>query len=561
MQRAANAAHRRTLAAPSVVVMVAALMPAVRAYTQADLPTFSPPQALAGADGGTEPRVSIGRDDHRWVITNRHGTAVVYGSADRGATWQSTPGVPAGQMTPTIDTDIVTTSTGRLVTVELDGAAISFVVSYSDDGGRTWTASQGFARLADQDRPWLATGPADPVTHQPRVYLLMHNLASGAVTHNMFVFTSTDGGATFGPPVPITLPGTQAWLDLQCADSGGPSGLAVNQENGRVYAFWGARSSQLGGCGASLPPNPFEINVVAATRAWVATSPDGSLGSWTQSIAVDDSDRGHITGMQLSPGAIDRAGNVYVVYPESPNTYPDYSGAAIRVRWAPPDLSRWSAPITIAPQAQPGNILAHIVAGDPGKFDVAWFAGVARGNGETPVWFETVAQVLDGMTAHPTVTTERLSDLPLYRGTASQMMGACAPPGPVQGVQNGFACGRSTDVWGVALDRSCYLTVTWPSVSPKHDPTLGVSVDATWVATQNGGAGLCAAAPPPPTATLPLSTGAGPGNIASVGLGLVNTAAGSTPAAAGAASFFALAGLWAVGRRRRARGCTAGRRR
>src|SRR5207253_3163196 len=87
--------------------------------------------------------------------------------------------------------------------------------------GATWTASSG-ATLADQDRPWLATGPGN------RVYLLFHNLASGGVEHEMFVSTSTDGGATFAPPVPIAPPGSAAYLDLQCADSGAPSAQTAN---------------------------------------------------------------------------------------------------------------------------------------------------------------------------------------------------------------------------------------------------------------------------------------------------------------------------------------------
>jgi hypothetical protein len=478
--------------------------------------TFLPAQMLAGAAGGTEPRVTVGPDDRRWVMTNGGGGAHVYVSADRGMSWQKTAGDPV-QTSATIDVDIVSTRTGRLVASELDGLGINFPTSYSDDGGKTWTASAGFARLADQDRQWLAVGPDDPTTHQPRVYLLFHNLLSGAVSHNMYVETSTDGGATFGPPVPTTLPGSQAWLDLQCADSGGPSSLAVDQRIGRVYAFFGTRSSAVGGCGASVT-GPFEINVVGATRVWVVSSPDGSLGSWNQSIAVDDAAAGDIVGMQLSPGTVDNAGNVWVTYPESPHPYPDYTGAAIRVRWAPPDLSRWSAPITIAPQAQPGNVLAHIVAGDPGKIDVAYFAGQARGAGQAPLWYMTVAQVLDGMSASPTVTTQRLSPVPVYGGTASQLMGACGS-GPTQGVQNGFACNRSTDVWGVALDGACRLVVSWPSVSAAKDPTFGAAVDATWVDTQVGGPTLCSGRATANTA--------GTVSAAEAEIGLANTARGA----------------------------------
>ena len=154
-------------------------------------------------------------------------------------------------------------------------------------------------------------GPDDPTTHEPRVYLLYHNLGSGSAQHNMFVVTSRDGGATFDAPVPITDPlnSPQAYQDLQCADSGGPSSLSVNPRTGRVYAVWGTRSAPFaGGCGASVF-GPFEINVVAATRVWVATSPDNSMGSWRTVKVVDDTATNRIVGMQLSPATLDRKGN------------------------------------------------------------------------------------------------------------------------------------------------------------------------------------------------------------------------------------------------------------
>ena len=48
--------------------------------------------------------------------------------------------------------------------------------------------------------------------------MLYHNLFTGAASHNMFVMTSTDSGAYLRrPAIPVTLPGSQAWLNLQCA--------------------------------------------------------------------------------------------------------------------------------------------------------------------------------------------------------------------------------------------------------------------------------------------------------------------------------------------------------
>jgi hypothetical protein len=458
---------------------------------------FSKPIKLAGAGGDTEPRDAVTPDGAHFTVTD---SGAVYRSTDGVHAWTHV-GDLSNQFAGSIDTDLVATRTGRLIGVELDFGGINFRTSYSDDGGRTWTGVAGPGGLpmpftgtgyADQDRPWLAVGPDDPATHQPRVYMLMHNLLSGAATHNMWVATSTDNGASFGPFIPVTLPGSQAWLDLQCADSGGPSDLFVDQASGRVFAVWGARSSAVGGCGASVTGS-FEINVVAATRVWIATAPaDGTADptQWTQSLAVDDNATGQIVGMQLAPGAVDSAGNVYIVYPESLHAYPDYTGAAIKYVHTTeaqlvanpygssgPAQQIWSAPVTVSPSGQPGNLLPHLVAGGPGQVDFAWFHG--RTVGGKVNWYPTAAQTLDALSAHPAITTVALSDFPAYSDQdASIMMGACASPGPLQGVQNGFACGRSTDVWGVALDRAGRFLVTWPG----DGPTAG-----TYVSMQTSG--------------------------------------------------------------------------
>ena len=507
-----------------------------------EAPVWGHVLSLAGSSGSSESRNTVTPDGRLWVNTNAtDGTSVVYGSADGGAAWKRTASDPSNQTAATTDVDIVSTHTGRLVSTELDDGGINFRTSYSDDGGTTWTTSTG-TEYADTDRPWLAVGPDDATTHQPRVYLLFHDLLSGTVQHNMFVATSTDGGATFGAPVPITLPPQQAYLDLQCADSGGPSNITVNPRTGQIYAIFGTRSSPAGGCGASVTGS-FEINVVAATRVWVATSMDGSLGSWTQSLAVDDNATGQIVGMQLAPGALDTAGNLYVAYPESPNAYPDYDGAAIRVTHAPADLSAWSKPVTVAAGGGAGNVLPHIIAGDPGRYDVAYWHGVDRpGNGNGPAWYETSTFVTDGLSAAPDMVVQRLSDVVVQAGTASLLMGACGS-GPAQGVENGFACGRSADVWGIAEDAHGYVNLSWPAQSPEKG-----AVNTTFVAVQTGGPSLLA---PTTTATTGAAGPSGGSTGGTQGItALANTAAAAPSAVA---AVLPLGGLVLLARRRRRR--------
>jgi hypothetical protein len=463
---------------------------------------------LNGARDRTEPRATITPDGRRYVITNdgASGRAVVYVSDDGGLSFHPTIGQPPNGAKASTDVDLVSTRTGRLIASELDYQAISFVTSYSDDGGRTWKQSFGGSQTADTDRQWLAVGPNDPKTNKPRVYLLYHNLASGTAQHNMFVVTSTDGGETFGVPVPIAMPPSAAYQDLQCADSGGPSNLLVDQHTGSLFAIWGTRSAPFGGgCGASVF-GPFEANVVGATRIWVAGSPDNSPGSWRTHLAVDDAKTGQLVSMQLSPGALDSAGNIYVAYAESRHPYPNYDSAAIKYVHAGPDLSRFSKPQTVRPPTGAGHVLPHIVAGDPGKLDFAYFTGINRGDPRLarPAWYTEVAQTTDGLSANPRFTfTRPAATVPTYTGTASELMGACGK-GPAAGVENGLTCTRSTDVWGIALDRDCNLTITWPTRDNASfaagepgtrgpDPAFNVAGNnpGTFVSTQSGGPRLC----------------------------------------------------------------------
>jgi BNR repeat-like domain len=508
-------------------VLLFGLMLAAPAAAYAGGPLQLNTVKLPNANDGTEPRITVGPDDLRWAVTNDPTGAVVFNSKDGGLTWQKTKADPV-QRSATIDTDIVAMHTGRILASELDDAGLNFPSSVTDDGGATWTEAKGSTELADQDRQWFAVGPDDPTTHQPTVYLLYHNLSSGEANHNMYVSKSTDGGLTFGPPIPTTLPGDAANADLQCADSGGPSSITVNNNRGdpnygRIYVVFTTRASSLGGqdfggCAAT----PLEFNIVNATRVWVATSADDSVGSWKQSLAVDKSATGNVVSMQLAYGALDNQGGFYIAYPESPKPYPDLGGAALRVTYQHPAAggvlsdSKWSKPVTLVPPDPSGDngvTLVHIVAGDPGKVAIADYqAKHIPQAGNTPVWYPHLLQSLDLLSGSPHVTDQQISQIPAYKWTASEMMGICGAPTPVQGVQNGTSCPRSTDVWGVALDSQCRVSVAWPTYAPPpssggivtgklpgatNAPPAGSSyglpnaTPGTFVTTQTGGPDLC----------------------------------------------------------------------
>src|SRR5258708_17840035 len=98
----------------------------------------------------------------------------------------------------------------------------------------------------------------------------------------------------------------------------------------------------------------------------------------------------------------------------------------------------------------------------------------------------------------------RLSDVPTYQWTASEMMGACGS-GPAAGVENGLACNRSTDVWGIALDNHCQLEATRPAVGGTKgppDPPHSTANARTHEATPRFGPALSR---PSATASTPLA--------------------------------------------------------
>src|SRR5947209_7042474 len=156
---------------------------------------------------------------------------------------------------------------------------------------------------------------------------------------------------------------------------------------------------------------PLEFNIVNATRVWVATSPDGTPGSWKDYLAVDDAASGQVVSMQLAYGALDNHGGVYVAYPESPKPYPDIGGAAIKLVYQKQDPAgdlpgQWSKPITLVPPRPDGSLgttLVHLAVGDPGKIAVAYFRAAAVPGAPKPVWYTHVLHSLNVLDADPTL--------------------------------------------------------------------------------------------------------------------------------------------------------------
>jgi hypothetical protein len=144
-----------------------------------------------------------------------------------------------------------------------------------------------------------------------------------------------------------------------------------------------------------------------------------------------------------------------------------------------------------------GHYDPSIVAGDGGELALAYYEGVPR-SGKDPAWFVRAARVSGAAgPGAPAVVESSVSDIPAYAQSPNAMGGSCSS-GPLAGLENGLACDRASDDWGIALDAQCLLTVTFPTV--KNDAP---GADAgTFVSTQVGGSRACgngqpSASPPP----------------------------------------------------------------
>src|SRR5205814_8243862 len=140
--------------------------------------------------------------------------------------------------------------------------------------------------------------------------------------------------------------------------------------------------------------------------------------------------------------------------------YPDYDGAAIKVVHASAaDLDHWSAPTVVAPPGGAGSVLPHIIAGAPGRVDVAYYHGLKTGS--TITWHSVAAQSLDALSSSPHWSTTQLSSVAAEPSqTASQLMRAGMPGQHATPTE--FARRRSPDVHAIGLDKRGGLVSTLP---------------------------------------------------------------------------------------------------
>ena len=251
---------------------------------------YAAPASLFGAANAGEPSLGVNGRSGAMMYMAGTSTLKVTVSPTGQATWTDvTPPLSIFNIDPILSTDRVT---GRTFAGGLDGECS--LLSYSDDDGASWLPA-GNACAGVIDHETVGSGPFStgglPVPH-----LYSRATYYCAQTSYDACATSTDGGITFGPPVPVlgacgslhghvkvSADGTAYLPNSHC---GGKAGGGITTNNGLTWSSYTIPGSDEAATGfdpsvATTPDNTvYESWEGANHHPYVALSKDHGA-AWT----------------------------------------------------------------------------------------------------------------------------------------------------------------------------------------------------------------------------------------------------------------------------------------
>ncbi|HEV7515992.1 MAG TPA: hypothetical protein VGR07_06805 [Thermoanaerobaculia bacterium] len=271
------------------------------------------------------------------------GRQAVYYSSDGGTTWgQTSLPLLAGDAfhsDPTVDWTSDGTAWSTTIGINPSGTVLHLRAYKSTDGGATWTFDATFSGTqgsADKQMIWGDHSATSP--YKDNLYAIWHDGATAVYTNRrtgpggawqtplqvshgettgtgiggdvktnsagdvfgfwpdtgsrrIFVVKSTDGGATFGTPVPIATTFGSFEISLPAFASRkaliyAAGGAYRTADKNLVYASWTDLS---GAAGCTLPANPPGTNAASTckSRIWFARSTDGGA-TWQPAVRLND---------------------------------------------------------------------------------------------------------------------------------------------------------------------------------------------------------------------------------------------------------------------------------
>jgi hypothetical protein len=349
-------------------------------------------------------------------------------------------------------------SVNRLYFVDLQGLT-DVSNSVSSDQGATWSTTCNAANATGVDRPWV-TAFGDPQSGGA-LYQTVDQVGQcigaclphlGEVGSNIVEITRSQDGVTFTP-----LPAQQIEPD------GIVSGI-VTDSNGGVYISHTGLVDANGNLINGSDPNgnsnavivvrfPTGYNQTTATQLNGQTLCQAQPTTCTTEVvfkgALDSSGNSTMTvGQDFAPIAIDRGGNLYVVWAQAPvdSSTGQISGSSqIYMAVSTNHGATWGTPvqITAATPTLETNLFPAVAAGDPGRVDVVWYGTPTLGScpnqpcGSSAItahWSVMMAQSLNAIVngqpnSKPTLTTTTVSEVSNHYGAICTFGIACTTGG------------------------------------------------------------------------------------------------------------------------------------
>jgi hypothetical protein len=424
--------------------------------------TFSTAKALTGPDGllfgsqDLEPRAVYDGLGNIYVagIEGTPGGTDVWKSADGGNSFTYLGQPDGGQAASALagrtpgagggDEDIAVGSTGTVYMASLWGAVLGVpgvggvgaplaaTMCTSTNGGTIWIDNPWAQNLPIVDRQWIA------VYGDKTVYLTYQQEGADLQgTNSLILVKSTDGGLTFPQVTEITTPQLGTQPDFQ-------GNIAVDPQNGNVYTVF------IGHPGNSI---------------YIARSSDG--GKTFILKPVRQGDPGISYAYVFPILALDRGGNVHVVYSDGTNVY---------LTSSPDQGATWTTPVRV--NNGPGAKLAiapWVDAGDAGKVNIMWWSTSSSDNlAADAKWQVFFAQTQNAFAKNPTISENAASGV--------------FHTGPI--CVNGTACTAGTRNLAEYASTTVYLDGKAMIVYPDDQQT---SNPMTYFLKQTGGPGVLSA--------------------------------------------------------------------
>lgn len=311
-------------------------------------------------------------------------------SDDDGKTWQHRTG-PGGAAGPTIvgggDSDV---ATGFGTEVYATGLTLANVtLASSCDRGELFTSNPISNIGTVEDRQWIDTYEDSPKPPSGPDFVLNF----GGVLDRTIAFHQISSPAcappVAGPRLITKHPAcTQAFMDPDCYQW--PGNVAIDETSGDVYVTHNTMGND---------EAPYNDDVVVSRINGGASRPATQLDVRDFVAANDRPD----TFDSFTVTAVDKAGNVYVVWSER---HPDRLRTDTMLAVSKDKGVTWTDPIVVnrGPQT---TTFPWIVAGDAGKIDIVYYGTNEKGLSpeevpQTSKWRVWMAQSLNALDPKPT---------------------------------------------------------------------------------------------------------------------------------------------------------------